>query len=172
MKVCLHDFRGTDGWVKPVQAREEWDGLEFQGQEIGFPGGVTLDLLLESHGSELQLTGTVSTVLSLVCSRCAERFEHPVRISVADRIPLNRSDDPEEQWGSSYLDSERDEFDLSEYALLLLLERLPLQPLCQADCRGLCPVCGQNLNQATCDCRTEASDPRLAVLAKLLKPER
>ncbi|HEX2908589.1 MAG TPA: DUF177 domain-containing protein [Phototrophicaceae bacterium] len=41
--------------------------------------------------------------------------------------------------------------------------------LCQPDCRGLCPTCGTNLNQASCDCDTSAADPRLATLRNLLK---
>ena len=40
--------------------------------------------------------------------------------------------------------------------------------LCSEDCKGLCAVCGKNLNEGPCDCKPEP-DPRLAVLAQLLK---
>ena len=30
---------------------------------------------------------------------------------------------------------------------------LPMKPLCSDDCKGLCPVCGTNLNRGTCDCK-------------------
>jgi uncharacterized protein len=51
----------------------------------------------------------------------------------------------------------------------LLLE-LPLAPLCQADCRGLCPTCGADLNQGTCGCASAAVDPRWAALDSLRVP--
>jgi uncharacterized protein len=41
---------------------------------------------------------------------------------------------------------------------------LPAHPLCREDCKGLCPVCGANLNRETCLCRRTGDDPRLARL--------
>jgi len=40
--------------------------------------------------------------------------------------------------------------------------------LCDEDCKGLCPKCGQDLNQGQCGCVTKEIDPRLAVLQKFL----
>ena len=50
-----------------------------------------------------------------------------------------------------------------------LLVAEPLRELCKSDCKGLCPVCGQNLNEGQCDCDTFVPDPRLAALESLLK---
>ena len=44
---------------------------------------------------------------------------------------------------------------------------LPMKPLCGDDCKGLCPVCGTNLNRGTCDCKRDWEDPRLAALKTL-----
>ncbi len=49
----------------------------------------------------------------------------------------------------------------------LILDQ-PSKVLCSEECRGLCPVCGQDLNVASCDCRRETVDPRLAALQQLL----
>ena len=46
---------------------------------------------------------------------------------------------------------------------------LPMKPLCVETCRGLCPACGINLNQASCECDTAWQDPRLAGLKALLR---
>jgi uncharacterized protein len=48
---------------------------------------------------------------------------------------------------------------------------LPMKPLCRDDCRGLCGVCGTNLNHVMCGCKREWDDPRFAVL-KALKDNR
>lgn len=44
---------------------------------------------------------------------------------------------------------------------------LPVNPLCTADCKGLCIQCGADLNKAACNCQTEDGDPRLAPLRKI-----
>lgn len=46
---------------------------------------------------------------------------------------------------------------------------IPMQVVCALDCKGLCPTCGQDLNQGTCDCSTESIDPRWASLRALLE---
>jgi uncharacterized protein len=51
-----------------------------------------------------------------------------------------------------------------EYILL----EIPISPLCRPDCKGLCPICGNNLNEDTCHHEEEAGDPRLASLKALL----
>jgi uncharacterized protein len=43
-----------------------------------------------------------------------------------------------------------------------------MKPLCRDGCKGLCPVCGANLNVTTCGCDTRWADPRLAPLKALL----
>ncbi|NMB03245.1 MAG: DUF177 domain-containing protein [Tissierellia bacterium] len=59
-------------------------------------------------------------------------------------------------------------FDLSEVVRQELQMAAPLRVLCDEECLGLCPYCGINLNEATCDCRSEQIDPRLSALKRLL----
>jgi uncharacterized protein len=49
-----------------------------------------------------------------------------------------------------------------------LLLALPVSPLCDPHCQGLCPECGADLNKGPCSCQREEGDPRLAVLRELL----
>jgi uncharacterized protein len=53
---------------------------------------------------------------------------------------------------------------LREYILL----EIPISPLCRPDCKGLCPICGNNLNESTCHHEEDSGDPRLAALKSLL----
>jgi len=46
-----------------------------------------------------------------------------------------------------------------------VLLTLPTRTLCQEDCKGLCPYCGNNRNLASCECTEKPVDPRMAVLA-------
>ena len=66
-----------------------------------------------------------------------------------------------------YLHPETDKIDLAkdirDYAILAV----PMKKLCSEDCKGLCPKCGKNLNDGTCDCHEEKMDPRWEPLQKL-----
>jgi uncharacterized protein len=52
----------------------------------------------------------------------------------------------------------------------MLLE-IPISPICRPDCLGLCPVCGESLNENTHHHEEEFIDPRLEGLKKLLDEE-
>jgi uncharacterized protein len=58
--------------------------------------------------------------------------------------------------------------DLGEMVREQLNLALPMRPLCQDACKGLCPQCGTNRNHATCACDVKWEDPRLAGLRSLL----
>ena len=60
-----------------------------------------------------------------------------------------------------------DQIDLGHLIVEQLQLALPMKPLCDAVCNGLCPQCGTNLNTGSCDCSQTWEDPRLAVLKKL-----
>jgi uncharacterized protein len=49
----------------------------------------------------------------------------------------------------------------------MILE-IPINPVCKEDCKGLCSVCGNNLNSEPCDHELDSIDPRMAVLKSLL----
>ncbi|MGI6357562.1 MAG: YceD family protein [Bacillota bacterium] len=170
MKVSLRDFRGVQDIERQVEVKEDWPQLNWQGLPIEFPEGVTINAAFSSNDGLLQVTGTVSAVLRQSCSRCAEEFDRRVELPLQVQIPL-RGDDPEEQWLASYLNADTDQLDLSELATQTILEQMPMQPLCDPRCQGLCPACGQNLNRGQCDCNQLSLDPRLAVLRSLLPDE-
>jgi uncharacterized protein len=61
------------------------------------------------------------------------------------------------------------QLDLEDFCYDDIVMSLPTKILCKADCRGLCPDCGTNLNLGSCGCQQKEVDPRLAALAELLK---
>lgn len=59
------------------------------------------------------------------------------------------------------------EVDVGELAYTAFILDMDTKHLCSEDCKGLCPGCGVNLNQAPCRCKKQA-DPRWAALEQLL----
>jgi uncharacterized protein len=135
-----------------------------------------VDLAFELHKDKdlFRLVGSVVSELELSCSRCLEPLRLPVAAQFDLRyLPVARSavdterEVNEEDLGTSYY--RNDEIDLNELIREQFYLVLPMKPLCQDDCRGLCSQCGTNLNTDACDCAPVWEDPRLAALRDLGK---
>ena len=137
-----------------------------------------VDLAFEIHRDKdrFRLVGTVATVLELSCSRCLEPFQLPVRAEFDLRyLPAaEASGEPEQEVGEDDLETsfyQDDQIDLNQLMREQFYLALPMKPLCQEGCRGLCPQCGTNLNTGTCDCAPAWDDPRLAPLRNLKRAD-
>jgi uncharacterized protein len=133
---------------------------------------VRLDFEIHKDKDRFRLTGTVQTELELSCSRCLEPYRLPVdaafdmRYHPASEMSLEQDRElPEEDLETSYYRDEQ--IDLNELLREQFYLALPMKPLCQEGCRGLCPQCGTNLNSGQCECSVGWEDPRLAPLRAL-----
>ena len=120
---------------------------------------VEVDLRLEVLTDGVVVTGTVRSRWHGVCRRCAVACAGPLDIDVRELYQRVVTDPDAFELG--------DLLDLEPMVRELLLLDAPGAPLCRPECRGLCPVCGADLNTATCTCSTEVSDPRWAALDAL-----
>jgi uncharacterized protein len=151
----------------------------FQPSEVGeeddaYRVVAPVDLAFEIHKDKdrFRLVGSVKTELELVCSRCLEPFRMTVDASFDIRyLPASEiSTDTEREVEDEDLETSYyrdDQIDLNELLREQFYLALPMKPLCQEACKGLCPQCGVNLNAAPCDCAPAWEDPRLAGLRTL-----
>jgi uncharacterized protein len=116
--------------------------------------------------------GHVGTELELACSRCLEPFSVPIDLAFDQRyLPFSEASTeverevPAEDLQTSYY--REGAIDLNELMREQFYLALPMKPLCREGCRGLCPQCGTNLNETTCDCVPVWEDPRLASLRQM-----
>jgi uncharacterized protein len=133
---------------------------------------VTLGFDVFKDKEQFRLDGAVKTLLELPCSRCLEPFRCPVDAHfelhyrpLAQNTGEGEREIREEDFSAAFY--ENDEIDLGELMREQFYLALPMKPLCTAECLGLCPSCGTNLNRGTCDCRREWEDPRFAALKAL-----
>ena len=118
---------------------------------------VVVDTLLEWVSDGLLGTGTVSGGWEGPCRRCLKPVRGELTVDVQELFEAQ----PRE--GESYR-LQHDRIDLEPLAREALTLDLPLAPLCIADCRGLCPTCGADLNLGDCGCAPPAADPRWSAL--------
>ncbi len=83
---------------------------------------------------------------------------------VAEGLGEEKALDPGEVEMGFY---EGDGVDLNDVLREFVLLSLPMQRLCRAECKGICPVCGQNRNLNQCQCQAETSDDRWSALKSI-----
>ena len=138
----------TERVTFPAEAcNDEVDGVD----DIAVSG------VVEQTGRGFSLEGRVSGTARLRCGRCLKEFTLPLDEPVTLRlIPAAQAPrDEEMQLSKDDLDVryyEEPVVDLAELAAEQVQLAMPLKPLCQETCQGLCPRCGADLNQGFCAC--------------------
>ena len=103
------------------------------------------------------------------CDRCLEDVRYEFALDFAKHVDIGLSDAEltEELDESNFIDGYH--LDVDKLLSNEILSGWPEKVLCKEDCKGLCPVCGQNLNTKSCDCEDTGLDPRMSVVRDLFK---
>ena len=116
--------------------------------------GIRYRLSVQLAGHELLVRGVLEQDFEGVCSRCGSDFDFTV--TVPDFLASFETDEKTEI------------VDLTDELRQSIILALPTYPVCRADCRGVCPTCGKNLNEGPCACVHEERDGRWGALDVLL----
>jgi DUF177 domain-containing protein len=127
-------------------------------------------------GRKVLVRARFQVPLSGQCRRCLKpvRLEEPVEL-IRTFAPVeqvhaaaeHQADDSEASFDPALVDEESyagKEIDLAQAIREQILLQIPPPPLCDDDCKGLCPRCGKDLNEGDCGCDRTAMDPRWAAL--------
>ncbi len=141
------------------------------------PGEIHLDEVTIHHlMGALRLTRTPQGIVAqgilhaqtaVECVRCLRPCECPVEVPFEELFVLPNHPEASEP-ANQYVIDEGGFIDLAPILREEGILAVPIQMLCQTDCKGLCPHCGQNLNEGACQCDREQRDPRFESLRKLL----
>jgi len=102
--------------------------------------------------------------IGLECVRCLTDFQQSLDIAFTELYAFSQRYVTD----SGLLMPESGIIDLTPLLREYILLEIPISPLCRPDCKGLCPICGNNLNESICNHEDDSGDPRLAELKKLL----
>ncbi len=147
MKADLRQIFNVAGKVKefdyeiPVSELEKFKGYSFA-------GNVKVSGSFYNRADVVHMDYTAVFTLNVVCDRCLKELERDYSYSFKHVVvtSVNRDND-------DYILAENYRVDVDEIALSDLLLELPTKLLCKDDCKGLCSVCGCDLNESECDCQ-------------------
>jgi uncharacterized protein len=128
--------------------------------------------LVSNTLGEIRIRGALSVTMAAPCDRCLEAAAFPLEkrfdldYHPADEIAGGGEDEIEEvETEVAYYDGDR--LDLNEVLREVVLLALPMQLVCSETCKGICPSCGLNRNQQSCDCQERTVDDRWNQLRNL-----
>ncbi len=119
--------------------------------------------------------GEMHLVLTRTCSRCLEPFEDRIDFTFKEEfvpstdVETGASLPVEEEQDADLVIGPEGALDLREVLRQYTVIASSPPVVGDPDCKGLCPICGVNLNEESCDCDTSFIDPRMAVLGQLLE---
>ncbi len=129
--------------------------VQVTGEAVNIGGGIALRL-------------RIAAVLRLLCDRCGTEVTQNLVFDCEERLEKGAAEssgdesDPDIIYFSGY------SIDIEEIVYRNIFMNLPTKVLCREDCKGLCPVCGQDLNEGSCGCDSQPTDPRFDILNQLL----
>ena len=172
MKVQLHDILAVPTELAYAESVNELNATLHQGQghDYEFESPLDVDLTFTRSVLDLFFDGRVHGVATATCARCLAPFPLDVTKDfsvvltpeqrLSGEIELAAGDLAESFYSGT-------EVDVTRLVYEQVLLALPTRPLCDEECRGLCPQCGVNRNTTECSCTVASSDSRLAVLRGL-----
>jgi uncharacterized protein len=149
------------------------EGDLIQGTPLQAAGSA--ELLAHTDG-EMRIQGRLAVEMIAQCDRCLGRAKFPLETAFdlfyRPMTFIAREEEVEIDEGEAEIGFyEGGGIELEDILREQVLLALPMQRICSDTCKGICPVCGRNRNEATCDCRLENADDRWNALRDLTSPE-
>ena len=146
MNIDLNDLRRRG-------AKKSWFSFAFIPDEelMSLPDGkfsekARIDGEVEVYEDKAFLTGKLVFGIDANCSRCLKDSHADITVEFDEEFRPAPCDDEDV---NVY---EKDKIDVTALAKQLILTNMPYAIYCREDCKGLCPVCGKDLNEGDCGC--------------------
>ena len=160
MKIDLTNIPSEGKYIKfnlsPAWWESEFGNDHIIGRSVPLSGLIKVYLT----GNKVTVEGTLSTRLELRCDRCLEPYTEDISTNFRfflSLIPYKGNLDIElleDDLNINFIDGNY--LDSDQIIKEQIILNVPMKAICSIDCKGLCPVCGCNLNIETCSCSTKA----------------
>jgi uncharacterized protein len=160
LRMNVADLLHRPGSSRAVHLEVPVAGLVGPSARIEEGDPLLLDLRLESLAEGILASGQVQGRWSGTCSRCLAPVQREFEVELRELF------EPDPVPGETY-PVQHEEIDLEQPLRDMVVLELPHIPLCDSDCRGLCPTCGADLNETACGCPSDPGDIRWAPLRQL-----
>lgn len=145
--------------------------LAFDESELRLTEPVRVTGQTRRKSGQLEITGELQTRVSIPCGRCLKEVELPINVEFAERFAGTVSWRNEEQHELSREDLDLglvdEAIELDDLVKEEILLAVPGHVLCNEECKGICPNCGEDRNLTDCGCEARQVDGRWEKLRDL-----
>lgn len=153
------------GDTLPFAGHADDDSYRLGSHGFSLPSGIDFDLILTNAGEGILVTGMLRAHAVGTCDRCLDPAEMDISAEVDGYYlfeePSQQERDEDDDLDYALVAPDKT-IDLAEALLPALLMETPFVVLCREDCKGLCPICGENLNEHDCGHAGLAAEQRAA----------
>ncbi|MBD3225421.1 MAG: hypothetical protein GF313_11860 [Caldithrix sp.] len=144
---------------------------DFLNEEIHpfYPENLTVHVIVDKFDNDYRVDIDVQTNAHYECHRCLNAFEQPFHESIRQLYQAGSGQLSEGDDEVIEIPANATEIDLNPIIAEIIQLHHPIKMICKVECEGICPSCGANLNEETCQCDTETIDPRWEELRKFIK---
>lgn len=166
MLIQLSKVISTQNYSKTVDGSIDMSEIKLKGVSYPIRKKEMFPITLKNvGGSVVSITLKTEITLGVPCDRCLEEVLFPVRLDVFEEIDFDHLDSAKEP--VSFVEDKVLDVDILVFDEVV--PALPSKLICKDDCKGLCPVCGTNLNKKECGCDRTVADPRMAAIQDIFK---
>jgi uncharacterized protein len=139
-----------------------------KGEQYKFVEKSPVHLVLEHEKDQVvKVTGHCSVACTVRCARCLAPVREAIDLDFEHRVNVSHPDADEDESEMMNCITEDKCLDVDQLVHNEILIHWPLRVLCKEDCKGICTVCGQDLNKGACSCNQEDLDPRMAAFREI-----
>lgn len=162
MKIGFSEIKTRKERNKKISLDFKVEPFYFEGEKITCSDNVKVEGNTTLDDEIVVMEANIKTKLLLSCSRCLDTFIYPIDIDIEERFTNN-----DQKSSDEVIFVQGDSIDITEIVENTIISSLPIKRLCKENCKGLCQVCGINLNNSTCTCDSDDVDVRFADLKAL-----
>lgn len=168
MKINIRDLKeGINNFVFTETAEE----IGFSTDDIKFNGAVYSSIKINNLIEKFIIEGKVKISVVLECSRCLEPYDYIInsefKVIHNKNVVLGKGELNSEHIDEVILTD--DTLNIDEDVRQTIILELPMKPVCKESCKGLCDICGKNINLNKCDCKLNWNKPFSKYLSNLRK---
>lgn len=170
MQIHLSEILSKEGKSVEKEIELNQESFEISGQVYKITKCGPVKLTISNKGNqELLISAKMDVAVAIPCSRCLKDvitefcldFSREVDMKVSGEERCRQMDE------NNYIAG----YELNVDALIAdeMVLQWPMKVLCKVDCKGICPVCGKDLNQQECECDRTVLDPRMAAFLNIFE---
>lgn len=170
VRLNITSIKQIEGKSKDFKFEEILDGKKVKREIISSQNPIKVYGTVKNVGNRIiEVIGSIDFKANTYCYRCLEKTQIDLKTDFNLKFSDRVFDYSSEKNDEDIFFFSGNDIELSPHIINEIVLHWPSQVLCKPDCNGLCPHCGKNLNKIKCSCKEDETDPRLAVLKKLLK---